>query len=109
MNTVQRKEKIVDKIIDVLYLYVNRAMNQDCPKSGPQNVLEKHYERSSSKFVRVCIEIDRQDILFDNLYSLITCDALFEGNRFLIDLSRFFNLFLNLGNFILKRLFPRKS
>ena len=54
-------------------------MKQDCPKEGVLILLEKHYKKCSKKFVNVCIEIERQDILFDNLYSLICCDTLFEG------------------------------
>lgn len=74
-----RKEKIQDKIIDLLYLYVQRSMKQDCPANGKLDLLEKHYKKCSNRFVNVCILIDRQDILFDNIYSLISCDFLFES------------------------------
>ena len=79
LDSVQRKEKISDKLIDVLYLYVNRAMKQDCPTSGKLDVLEKHYRKCSIKCVKICMAISRQDILFDNLYNLLSCDKLFEG------------------------------
>lgn len=77
-----RREKLTDKIVDVLYLYVNRAMKQDCPTVGKLDVLEKHYRKCSSKCVLVCMSINRQDILFDNLYNLLSCDKLFEGYFF---------------------------
>lgn len=54
-------------------------MKQDCPSVGKLELLEKHYRKCSSKCVQVCIRIDKQDILFNNLYSLICCDKLFEG------------------------------
>lgn len=54
-------------------------MKQDCPTLGKLDILEKHYRRCSSKCVQVCVIIDRQDILFNNLFSLITCDKFFEG------------------------------
>ncbi len=79
VDTALRKAKIVDKIIEVLYLYVNRAMKQDCPSDGPLGKLVTHYKKCSQKFVNVCIEVDRQDVLFDSLYNLISCDKLFEG------------------------------
>ena len=77
-----RKEKIVDKIIDILYLYINRAMKQDCPTDGKLDVLAEHYKKCSSKCVNVCITIKRQDLLFDNLYNLLNIDRLFEGYFF---------------------------
>ncbi len=79
VDTTLRKTKIVDKIIDVLYLYVNRAMKQDCPRDGRLAKLATHYQKCSRNFVNVCIEIERQDVLFDSLYSLISCDKLFEA------------------------------
>lgn len=54
-------------------------MKQDCPSIGKLDELVNHYRRCSSKCVQVCMKIDRQDILFNNLYSLISCDKLFEG------------------------------
>ena len=54
-------------------------MKQDCPQSGVLSVLEKHYKKCSTKFVHVCMSIGREDVLFDNIYNLISCDALFEG------------------------------
>lgn len=74
-----RKEKIQDKIIDLLYLYVQRSMKQDCPQSGKLDELKRHYKQTSSRFVHVCILIDRQDILFENIYSIISSDLLFES------------------------------
>jgi hypothetical protein len=74
-----RKEKIQDKIIDLLYLYAQRSMKQDCPLNGKLDALERHYKQCSNRFVHVCILIERQDILFDNIYSLISCDFLFES------------------------------
>ncbi|CAF0823316.1 unnamed protein product [Brachionus calyciflorus] len=77
-----RKEKICEKIIDILHLYVNRSIKQDSPKSGSVDLLEKHYFKTSQKLVSVCIQIERQDILFNNLYDLISCDAIFQGYFF---------------------------
>ena len=74
-----RKEKIIDKIIDILYLYINRAMKQDCPVNGKLELLEKHFKQCSSKCVNVCIIIERQDFLFENIYNLLSYDTLFEG------------------------------
>ena len=51
-------------------------MVQDC---HPADMLAAHYQKCSRKFVNVCIEVGRQDVLFDGLYSLISCDKLFEG------------------------------
>ena len=79
MDAKLRKEKIVDKIIDILYLYINRAMKQDCPANGRVELLEKHFKQSSSKCVNVCICIHREDFLFDNIYNLVSYDTLFEG------------------------------
>ena len=77
-----RKEKIIDKIIDILYLYVNRAIKQDCPQVGKLEMLEKHYKKCSEKIVEICMSINNEDILFNNLYSLVNCDPLFEGYFF---------------------------
>jgi hypothetical protein len=77
-----RKEKIVDKIIDILYLYINRAMKQDCPQDGKLELLANHYRKCSQNCVEVCITINRQDLLFDNLYNLLSIDQLFEGYFF---------------------------
>lgn len=74
-----RKEKIIDKIVEILYLYINRAMKQDCPVNGKLELLEKHFKYCSSKCVNVCMAINRQDFLFDNLYNLLSYDRLFEG------------------------------
>ena len=74
-----RKQKLIDKIVDILYLYVNRAMKQDCPTNGKLDVLERHYKRVSSKCVNVCILINCQDVLFGSLYAHLSEDALFEG------------------------------
>jgi hypothetical protein len=74
-----RKQKIIDKIIDILYVYIDRAMKQDCPTNGKLDVLEKHYKKISNKCVNVCITINRQSILFDSLYSHLSEDSLFEG------------------------------
>lgn len=82
MDSQMRKEKIIEKIVDILYLYVNRALKQDSPANGKLEILEKHYRKSSSKCVKVCMTINRQDILFDNLYGLLSCDRLFEGYFF---------------------------
>jgi hypothetical protein len=82
MDSNLRKEKIVDKIIDILYLYINRAMKQDCPTDGKLDILADHYRKCSSKCVYVCITIKRQELLFDNLYNLLNIDRLFEGYFF---------------------------
>ncbi len=74
-----RKQKIIDKIIDILYVYIDRAMKQDCPTNGKLDVLEKHYKKISNKCVNVCITINRQGILFDSLYAHLSEDTLFEG------------------------------
>jgi hypothetical protein len=74
-----RKEKIQDKIIDLLYLYAQRSIKQDCPSNGKLDALERHYKKCSCRFVHVCIAIERQDILFDQIYQLISCDFLFES------------------------------
>jgi hypothetical protein len=83
IDTKSRKEKITQKIVDVLYLYVNRAMSVESPSHrGVQETfpsVESHYRKCSKKFVDVCIEIGRTDILFNQLYNLICCDSLFEG------------------------------
>ena len=93
IDSHSRKEKMVDKIIEVLYLYVNRAISTKTKQPqypyscGSNSILDiadekRHYKKSSQKIVDICIEIGRQDILFNNLYSLICCDELFEGYFF---------------------------
>lgn len=74
-----RKQKIIDKLVDLLNEYIDRAMKQDCPTNGKLDVLERHYKKVSQKCVNACILINRQDILFDSLYSLLSQDSLFEG------------------------------
>ena len=60
-------------------MYINRAMKQDCPDNGKLELLEKHFKQCSSKCVKVCIIIERQDFLFENIYNLLSYDTLFEG------------------------------
>jgi hypothetical protein len=82
MDSKTKHQLIIDKILDILYLYIDRAMKQDCPSAGRLELLEKHFLKTSSKCVSVCILIDRQNLLFDNIYSLISQDSLFEGYFF---------------------------
>lgn len=77
-DTKSRKEKICEKIIDILQLYVNCAI-KSCPEHGSVQLLEKHFSKASRKLVSVCTQIERQDILFSNVYDLITCDSGFEA------------------------------
>jgi hypothetical protein len=85
----QRQQVIAQKIVELLYLYVNRAIKQDCPSSGKLEQLQAHYTRVSNKCVNVCMAIDRVDILFDNIYSIMSMDPLFEAN-FLLSLEESF-------------------
>lgn len=78
----ERSEKIIDKLIDLLYLYINRGLKQDCPQGGRIEVLEAHYKALSSKCAEICLAIDRKDLLFDNIYPIISVDKLVEGYFF---------------------------
>ncbi|RNA35004.1 vacuolar sorting-associated 8 -like protein, partial [Brachionus plicatilis] len=77
-DTKIRQEKICHKILDMLQLYVNWAI-RSCPTHGSLHLLEQHYAQASRKLFAVCTRIHRQDILFNNVYDLITCDSVFEG------------------------------
>ena len=77
-DTKSRKEKICEKIIDILQLYVNCSI-KTCPEHGSVELLEQHYLKASKKLVYVCTQIERQDILFNNVYDLITYDSGFEA------------------------------
>lgn len=77
-DTKARKVKICEKILDILQLYVNCAI-KTCPNHGSFEILEKHYLKTSQKLISVCTQIERQDILFNNIYDLVTCDTVFEA------------------------------
>ncbi len=66
MDIRQRKLKISDKLIDLLYLYMNRHISS--------SVANTDIGAYVSKCIGTCIEINRFDLLFGNVYELLcTC------------------------------------
>jgi hypothetical protein len=88
MNSNLRRERIVSKCIDILYLYVNKMIIDCTSQSGIEEKEGKeedistetetcstkngiNYSDCCAKCIDLCIEIKKPDILFDNIYTLI--------------------------------------
>jgi hypothetical protein len=68
LDIKQRKLKISDKLIDLLYLYINRHI------ASSMNITD--INEFVSKCISTCIEINRFDLLFGNVYELLcSCSA----------------------------------
>lgn len=77
IDVKQRKERIMDKLIDVLYLYINYTL-KNCNEND--RLIAIIYKYLCSKCINLCISMNRDDLLFDSIYNvLITQQPSIEG------------------------------
>ncbi|XP_033098288.1 vacuolar protein sorting-associated protein 8 homolog [Anneissia japonica] len=75
----KRKQILVDKIMDVLYNFVDISMTQNCPQSGGTFLLTEHFQAVVPVCVEHCLKLGKIDILFGPIYERFNQDITANG------------------------------
>ncbi|XP_070570211.1 vacuolar protein sorting-associated protein 8 homolog isoform X2 [Ptychodera flava] len=75
----KRKAVVADKILDLLFTFVDLSMTQHCPERGTIEVLERHFQEVVPICVDYCLTLDRTDILFSTIFDKFGADMIAKG------------------------------
>nr|XP_006819234.1 PREDICTED: vacuolar protein sorting-associated protein 8 homolog [Saccoglossus kowalevskii] len=75
----KRKAAVADKILELLFTFVDLSLTQNCPGRGKIDVLEKHFQEVVPVCVEYCLVLGRTDILFGTIYEKFSEDTIAKG------------------------------
>ncbi|XP_077997967.1 vacuolar protein sorting-associated protein 8 homolog isoform X1 [Glandiceps talaboti] len=75
----KRRKAVADKILDLLFTYVDLSLTQQCPERGTIEVLEHHFQEVVPLCVEYCLTLQKTDILFSTLYEKFSEDTIAKG------------------------------
>ncbi|CAH1788234.1 unnamed protein product, partial [Owenia fusiformis] len=78
-NIQRRKVVVAEKMLQLLHDFVDRSMTTDCPQRGSIQELESHYLDVVPVCVDYCLNLDRMDILFGEIYEKFSADMIAHG------------------------------
>ncbi|XP_067930193.1 vacuolar protein sorting-associated protein 8 homolog [Watersipora subatra] len=78
-NPEKRQKVVANKMLDILYTYIDLSMTKLCPEFGNIDELIKHYENVVPICVEYCLRLERVDVLFGRLYERFSQDVIAHG------------------------------
>ena len=78
IDAKQRKEKIIDKLIDVFFLYINHTLKQ-IEKIHLETDRIANLRYLCAKCVNICVGLKREDLLFDQIFQSLMLNPKIEN------------------------------
>uniref|UniRef100_A0A8C7KNZ3 VPS8 subunit of CORVET complex n=1 Tax=Oncorhynchus kisutch TaxID=8019 RepID=A0A8C7KNZ3_ONCKI len=77
-DPAKRKGVVADKMIEILFQYVERSVKK-CPEHGKIQVMEQHFQDMVPVMVDYCLQLQRTDLLFNQLYTRLVENCVARG------------------------------
>uniref|UniRef100_A0A8K9X7E1 VPS8 subunit of CORVET complex n=1 Tax=Oncorhynchus mykiss TaxID=8022 RepID=A0A8K9X7E1_ONCMY len=77
-DPAKRKGVVADKMIEILFQYVERSVKK-CPEHGKIQIMEQHFQDMVPVMVDYCLQLQRTDLLFNQLYTRLVENCVARG------------------------------
>ncbi|XP_013387109.1 vacuolar protein sorting-associated protein 8 homolog isoform X2 [Lingula anatina] len=75
----KRRQVVADKMMELLYKFVDKAVTTDCPESGKMEELEEYFQSVVPVCVDYCLLLGKTEVLFSAIYDQFSLDPTARG------------------------------
>lgn len=75
----RQKSVIVEKIFSLIFDFLKRSVNSQCPSSGKIEILVAHFKQSINIAFEVLISLGELNSILDSVWNLVRLDSIAKG------------------------------